>query len=494
MGLKRRLVCVECLDRQNQDAIRYCQAKGWHLNDSKLIDKALSGFHGKHLKEGALGEFVRLCEAGKIPSDRILLVEDLSRLSRLGFEQTFDLVSRILRQGVDIATINPDLHLTKGDLNNLPKVIQLVVYADAYYQQSLQKQRYSLKDQSNKRELARKGVKVSTKCPAWLSLAEDKQSWIVLETEVEKVRLIFKLCIDGLGLQAICQRLNALGIAPMPKSDNWTTTYIQSILRNRVAIGEYQPCSGKSRKPVGEPIKDYYVRIIDDATFYKAQSALDARTRHARGPTRKFINVLSGLVVDARSQSTMFLASKPQRDGSIKKSLFPSEAIKNKEVQYWSCPMDILEKAILQAVVELTLEEEESEDEKVLAGLMAKKETLQHNIRKTTDKIDTTPDFDAAMNVLLKLEASLKDCQEAIEEVEARIADKPEDRLQAAKQAIKSADRLLIRAKLQALIDSIKLDKTEDGDYVAIIYYKVSHPRYLVIKDGQLMFNHRYES
>ena len=80
------------------------------------------------------------------------------------------------------------------------------------------------------------------------------------------------------------------------------TTFLVAAL---AALSEYQPKIGRDRKPVGEPIPNYYVPIISEDTYYKAQQALDSRKRH-RGPTSKFVNILGGLCKDLLTQSTMY--------------------------------------------------------------------------------------------------------------------------------------------------------------------------------------------
>jgi hypothetical protein len=54
----------------------------------------------------------------------------------------------------------------------------------------------------------------------------------------------------------------------------WYKTYVEQTLKNRAVLGEWRPgeyVDGK-RVPVGDPIRDYYPRIVEDDLFYQVQA------------------------------------------------------------------------------------------------------------------------------------------------------------------------------------------------------------------------------
>lgn len=55
---------------------------------------------------------------------------------------------------------------------------------------------------------------------------------------------------------------------------------VKGVLRSRAVIGEFTPCKMEKGKrvPVGEPIPDYFPRIVTDGQFYAAQSVIKKRT------------------------------------------------------------------------------------------------------------------------------------------------------------------------------------------------------------------------
>jgi DNA invertase Pin-like site-specific DNA recombinase len=69
--------------RQTELAARYAADHGLTLDTAlSMRDEGLSTFHGKHVKTGALGIFLRAIEDGKVPPGSVLVVKGLDRLSR----------------------------------------------------------------------------------------------------------------------------------------------------------------------------------------------------------------------------------------------------------------------------------------------------------------------------------------------------------------------------------------------------------------------------
>jgi len=73
----------DSLRRQIQLSEEYCKQHGLILDDTlKLTDKGLSAYKGHHRTKGALGEFLRLVEEGKIPPGSVLTAQKTSNLSK----------------------------------------------------------------------------------------------------------------------------------------------------------------------------------------------------------------------------------------------------------------------------------------------------------------------------------------------------------------------------------------------------------------------------
>ena len=142
-------------------------------------------------------------------------------------------------------------------------------------------------------------VKLTGKCPLWMRLSDDRTEFVLYPARVEAVKKIYELSCQGLGGLRIAKYMNE-NVPPFKKA--WSKTTIRHILSDRAVLGEYQPCTGsfknKNRKPVGEPIKDYYPRILNDETFYHAQKAMKDNLVQRGRQTRTVTNLFTGLVKD----------------------------------------------------------------------------------------------------------------------------------------------------------------------------------------------------
>jgi hypothetical protein len=151
-----------------------------------------------------------------------------------------------------------------------------------------------------------------TACPAWLKLAESRTSFIFVPDRAKVVRRVFEMSVAGLGGYTIAKRLNANDIPTFGPSPKWDQSTIHNMLRNRATIGEYQPRryataaegpdSYRDRKgiPAGDPIRDYYPAVIDEALFNKAQEARRQNLASGRGRKGRLItNLFAGIPICA---------------------------------------------------------------------------------------------------------------------------------------------------------------------------------------------------
>jgi Recombinase len=129
--------------------------------------------------------------------------------------------------------------------------------------------------------------KLTAQCPAWLKLFNDKTSFVTDQKRADVIVSIFEDSANGMGNYSITRRLNRQGIPTFGRSDGWQTSYVSKILANRAVLGEFQPnrmITG-DRISDGDAIKHYFPQIVDEALFYRAQSARGQRRTYAdRGP------------------------------------------------------------------------------------------------------------------------------------------------------------------------------------------------------------------
>jgi len=288
----------DSLRRQESEAKKYAEEHGLTLDESqKFKDLGKSGYTGFNRINGALKDFIDLVDNGEIPKGSVLIVEHLDRLSREKVSIALRLFMDLLEKGIQIVTLNDHQRYDKSSIDDNP--IQLIIsitLMSAAHDESLKKsKRIREALEEKKQKLRNNEIKIySAKCPLWVKLSEDKTKFIPISEAFEAIKIIFKKRLEGKGSYKIEKELNSdpnvwkPPVSPRNKFGGWRDSYINKILRNRKIIGEYQPHEMKTKMitkngkeeertiPVakGDPIKDYYPKVIDEGLFYKVQELI----------------------------------------------------------------------------------------------------------------------------------------------------------------------------------------------------------------------------
>jgi len=304
--------------------------------DDTLRDMGVSAFDGSNRDRGALGKFLAKVNRGEIEKGSYLIVESLDRLSRDNVMAALRVFQDILAAGIKIATVGDGYIYSQEtvirDWTQL--IVSLSIMARAH-EESARKSQRLVHAWKTKREDHTK--KLTARCPAWLTLSEDRTTFIVNQDRKKIAILVLEELADGIGRDKIARRLNKEGEKPWTHGREWHGGTVQKLTDNEALIGRYQPHriekrDGKVvRVPLGEPIENYYPRIISDDLWQRARAASDARARLGLGNTggRKgtcFSNILSGIVSchhcggrmvyrDRGPRSTVVLRCSSERNG-----------------------------------------------------------------------------------------------------------------------------------------------------------------------------------
>ncbi len=289
----------DSLRRQTEGAQKWCAERGITL-DETLHDLGVSAYRGKNRMEGALRSFLDLVERGEIEEGSYLIVESLDRLSR---ERVVDAALQLwalVKAGITVVTLSDNQEYSYSRLDNdwTPLIISLAVMARGH-DESREKSKRVGEAWRKKKELARnEGKPLTPRCPEWLEVRDGK--FVEREERVDLVKRIFQETIEGFGRREIMRRLNLEGKPTFRGGEGWHTSSIAKVIQSRAVLGEYQPHSGthknRNRKPEGDPILDYYPRIIDDETFWRAQNATEGRRQSVAGRKgQKGAHILQGL-------------------------------------------------------------------------------------------------------------------------------------------------------------------------------------------------------
>jgi Recombinase len=215
-------------------------------------------------------------------------------------------------------------------------------------------------------------MKKLTNCPSWLNLSADRLSFVYIPERAEIVRKIFELSIAGLGSYTIAKQLTRQGVVPFGPLKQWDHTTIDNMLRSRAVVGEFQPKSfvGGNNKgiPIGDPIPNYYPRIVDENTFNAAQSA--RRRNLASGRGRKgntLANLFDGL-------TSCFYCGDPVKfhRSSASKSLICSRALLLKSCVRAAWSYENFERSVLNFVCHPALADAIEPSKRELLALLAR--------------------------------------------------------------------------------------------------------------------------
>lgn len=287
----------DSLRRQMEMSERYCEENNIELVES-IQDIGVSGFRGKNTSEGSLSRFLKVVEDGKIDKGSYLIIESLDRLSRDKVLSAFGIFSSILSKGVTIVTLQDNQVYTSETVNENPGQLFLSLGVMLRsHDESKTKSNRLLSVWKHKRENYKSKI-LTSRCPSWLKPKSNKSGFDVIESHVSTIKKIFRYSKNGDGSIVITRRLNDTKTPSIGRIKQWNTSYIKKILHNRSVLGEFHPhvmVNGR-REPFGEPIKDYYPKIISDVDFINVQNSIRSRKHKGGRKGLKFSNIFTGFL------------------------------------------------------------------------------------------------------------------------------------------------------------------------------------------------------
>lgn len=400
------------LNRQLEATEKYASDNGLTLDTSIVLqDLGIPAFKGENIVNGALGEFVKLVENGNIQKGSVLIVENLDRLSRDKMSNALALFLSIINAGITIVTLMDNREYnTKTIDNGVAELIISISILSRAHEESRTKSRRIRESRKKERELARSGIrKITSKAPKWLKLNDDKTAFSFDLIVDYTIKEIFRLKIEGSGarkIQKILSENPSMYWQPPSWKRNetggWKSSYINRILTNPAVKGEFQPheLTEEGRQPSGEPIMDYYPRIIDDETFYRVQKIIQENRKHlgnGGGRTGKANNLFVHIVKCGFCQSSMQLNDKGTGSKGGKYLKCSNNNCNAKAIRYYQFEDVVLKNLEELDISQITLEPEQSAKEIniLTSGLDASKAELsiiKSKIENLTDAIAKSPD------------------------------------------------------------------------------------------------------
>lgn len=309
----------DSLRRQVEKSAQFARENGLELDTTfSLRDIGYSAFDGSNVEKGQLGKFLTAVRLGKIEKGSTLIVESLDRLTRQRVRPALKILLDLLDNGISIATLI-DKRIFHPDADHQDIMFSLGTLTRAHEESVVKSDRLS-EAWSEKRK--RIGTEILTsRCVAWVEPRKDRTGFEVLENRADIVRRIFDEASDkGIGADLIARRLNRDKIAPFGRANGWQKSYIQKILTNRAVLGEFRPGtrSATGVRAECEVAKGYYPSIVDENTFYRAQSAIARRRQIGAGRKgERVANLFTGLLVCGVCLGNMHYLNKGAKGGRI---------------------------------------------------------------------------------------------------------------------------------------------------------------------------------
>jgi DNA invertase Pin-like site-specific DNA recombinase len=364
--------------RQTGGAEAWCEHKGIPLD--RVLKHEGSALRGKQRADTtALGKFLEDVWSGRVPRGSFLIIENLDRLSREDEMTALGLWMDILKLGIHIVTLQPEV-IYRHDKIDLPDIIRAIISLSTAHGESVKKSFRSRENWKEAYQRAREGqpmrprrkdgrvTKVITgRLPGWITEKDGVAALIPKRAEV--VRRIFEMASAGYGMSVIARKLTAEQVpafgrrvedeesggtkaAPGERygSGEWKAAYIRQILTDRRVLGEHQPRDADGNK-LGEAIAEYYPAAVTPTEFNRARARIADRTNPPGRIGDKVANLFGGLMRNARDQSTYYCAARSDAWGH-QRVLLNRSAIEGKS-QAFTFPYPVFEAAILSQLREV---------------------------------------------------------------------------------------------------------------------------------------------
>jgi DNA invertase Pin-like site-specific DNA recombinase len=291
--------------RQSEAAAAWAKSNGYEIKQS-LEDLGVSAYRGRNEQAGDFADFLAAAEAGELPKDSVLIVENLDRVSRQAPRKALTTFLRLINAGVGIMTLTDGTLHTAESLDKDPIGMglfgALMVMVRANGESRLKGERVAAAWSKKRKKAREAAVPMTDRIPNWLDSKRDAAGRRTFSENkhANTVRRIFAETVQGLGRRMIAKGLNRGEGTPTFLSGNgWQISTIGKILAGRTVLGEYQPCrrdeTGKL-VPDGPPILNYYPAVVDETLWEQANAAIGLRRRNGGGrPQRRGLNLIPGL-------------------------------------------------------------------------------------------------------------------------------------------------------------------------------------------------------
>jgi DNA invertase Pin-like site-specific DNA recombinase len=459
--------------RQSEMAVRYAAENGLDLDDRSFSDLGVSAFRGKNAEVGALRAFLDAVEDEIIPRGSFLLVESLDRISRAPPRKALRLLEEICEAGITVVTLMDgrryDVQSLDQDFTAL--MVALLIAAKGH-EESAKKAIRGREVWAEKRRQAGE-MPLTARGPSWLRLDRTKTppKWRLIPDRVRVVRRVYRMAARGIGQHSIAHTLNQEGVPTFGRGKLWHRSFVKKLLESEAVVGVYTPhtqshdAMGRRVRTPGEPVPNYYPRIIDDDLFNDVQAMrLGGRRQPSPKGTRRPMHMLAGIARCGLCGEAMTRVYKGAKGGKPK--LVCTKAKVGAGCSYQAVNVEDVERAIrddIAFLVETAPTGDEGLDAE-MERLETTQEAIDEMLRNIADSIALGGDSATLRDRMRALEAererSKQEQDALLEKIEAASRASVEKRLAKAHDLIAAdADRAEINAVLRQLLKAVVVDR-----------------------------------
>jgi DNA invertase Pin-like site-specific DNA recombinase len=324
--------------RQLEAALKYCQEHKLKLDDTlKLTDDGKSAFSGANLTRGALGKFLDLVKAGRIPKNSVFLLESLDRLSRANVIDAQELLFSLINRGITVVTLMDNQEYSRDNILKNPGMLFLslgsMIRAN---DESETKSKRILFARQKRREAAADGQKFKYYLPPWCEWKSNEFKLIPERAEI--IRDIFQMYLDGKGPMAIASTLNVNKVPYFGKTGAWYKKIITTLLTDKRVIGHAHWMDKDGYFPVA----------INKDLFHRVQARLSNKSRKGGQNGVGPINLFAGMFRCSKCGGAVAKTRCINRDGYEYFYYVCENARTGKKVcSYKSIHLDVVERSFL---------------------------------------------------------------------------------------------------------------------------------------------------
>lgn len=284
------------LERQQTLGGQFATERGWAV-EKTITDEGRSAFHGANRYEGAsLHEFEIEARNG-LHQGKVLVVENIDRLSRQGAKAAAQLIWALNENGVDVATYH-DAHIYRASASGeMLDIFKLVILAQQAHDESDKKSKRTSATWQKRFERIASGTETGPipNTPMWVDRVDGEL--VLNEHRARVLNDIYDLYIDGVGIHRIVTILHDreepswTPVEQRRGNNGWFYSYIYRLLTKRTVLGEYVTHDGRTLSAA------FWPQAITAEKWNRAQAALALRKGNQKTTkTQGNRNLLSQMV------------------------------------------------------------------------------------------------------------------------------------------------------------------------------------------------------